>query len=169
MRCAQRHFPWCRTLPSADLHAAFGGALAGTRNRPSSACSSRAAPHRASDDGRLRAPAPHPPPPRSGIPSPREFAVRLRITLESSTTRQFFISPSLHAGPHAVPVQIHAALAAVPSTSTRSRSSTTMSFPSNRCTPADTCASVRSKLMGLSSKLRAGSFRTSPTLSIRRP
>src|SRR6266508_1113081 len=53
--------------------------------------------------------------------------------------------------------------------STRSTSRMTRSFPSSRCTPADTRARRSSRLTGLSSRLAAGSFSTSPISSISRP
>ena len=70
--------------------------LAGTRSRPSSACSSRAGSRRASSRGRRRAPAA--PSSASMIWKSRPSRIRratLRMTLESSTTRQVFIAPSL--------------------------------------------------------------------------
>src|SRR5262245_48445117 len=69
----------------------------------------------------------------------------------------------------ASPASPHAASKWAPTSRTRSTSSTTMRLPSSRCTPADTRASRASRLTGLSSRLDAGSFSTSPTASIRRP
>src|SRR5204863_1529088 len=104
----------------------------------------------------------------------------LRMTLESSTTRQVFIAaslftfagvaaPSYHFNRQQDLAAAHAATGSAPMSSTRSTSRTTRSLPSSRWTPAATRARRASRLTGLSSRLAVMSLSTSPIASIRRP
>ena len=96
-----------------------------------------------------------------------------RMTLESSTTRQVFISASASSGSRKGRLRCNSDLCSARRRSyaasmsgtiseTRSTSSTTMSCPSRRCRPSASFAIRGSRLTGLSSRPSSASFSTSP-------
>ena len=167
VRCRSR---WCRTRPWACRRPAIGADDRGIRSRPSRACSSRAGPRRAWHPCTTASACS----PSSASMIWKSISSRMRraifrTTLESSTTRQVFISrpPCLTSGACRPNYAARVVLGTI--SRTRSMSRTTMSWPSRRWTPPASLAMRGSRLTGFSSRPSSGSCSTSPIWSISRP